>query len=156
VKEINTIMVAVDLSDFSLPSIQYANTLAQTINATIILVNVYNQRDVNAVRNALASYYDPKFFEQTIEDNFNHRRAELAKLIEASGAQETVTKQIVRLGVPHEVLLAVIDEEKPDLLVMATKGRGNLADTIVGSCAAKMYHRSPIPLLSLRPSTNHS
>ena len=46
-------------------------------------------------------------------------------------------------------LLTAIEEEKPDLLVLSTKGRSNLADVMIGSTARKMYHRSPIPLISV-------
>jgi len=150
-KPIQKIMVAVDLSDYSLPSLCYAVMLAKTLGAEIILANVYNRRDVNAVRNALEVYYEPKFFDQIVEENFAFRRGELAQMVEKAQGRDVVTKQIIKIGVPHEELLAVIEEEKPDMLVMVTKGRGNLADTIVGSCAAKMYRRSPIPVLSLRP-----
>jgi len=55
----------------------------------------------------------------------------------------------VRVGIPYEALMEEI-EEKPDLLIMGTKGRSDLMDMIVGSCAQKMFRRSPIPLLSLR------
>jgi nucleotide-binding universal stress UspA family protein len=48
-------------------------------------------------------------------------------------------------------LLEQIDEKHADLLIMSTKGRSNLADTVIGSCAQKMYRRCPVPLLSLRP-----
>jgi nucleotide-binding universal stress UspA family protein len=58
----------------------------------------------------------------------------------------------VRVGIPYHELLAAIAQDRPDLLVMGTKGRSNLADTILGSCAQKMFRRCPIPLLSMRPS----
>ena len=151
-KKITSIMVAVDMSDYSLPSIQYANMLAQSMGATLTLVNIYNQRDVNAVRNALEAYYDPKWFDKLVEDNFTSRREKLANWVALAGAESTVVKQIVRIGIPHRELLVIMEEEKPDLLVVVTKGRSNLADTIVGSCAGKMHRYSPVHVLSLRPS----
>ena len=57
---------------------------------------------------------------------------------------------MIRIGIPHQELLGVIESRKPDLLVMAIKGRTNLMDTIVGSCAHKMFRHSPIPVLSIR------
>jgi nucleotide-binding universal stress UspA family protein len=116
------------------------------------LVCIYNQRDIRTIQSTLDAY-DPGVCEKLIEENLEYRRNALASLAEDAGALKEVTRKIVRIGVPHQELLKTIEEEKPDLLVMSTKGRSNLADTIVGSCAQKMYRRSPIPVLSLRPAT---
>ena len=71
-------------------------------------------------------------------------------MIQSSHADRATARSIVRIGVPYQKLLEVIDEETPDLLIMATKGRTDLTDVVMGSCARAMYRRSPIPLLSIR------
>ncbi|MGD9209930.1 MAG: universal stress protein [Desulfobacteraceae bacterium] len=146
---IQKILVAVDQSDYSLPLVQYAHQLAHNIGAELILINVYNRRDVSTLQNAINSY-DPKLFADIIKENMELRMKALEDLTEGAKARDTVIDKIVRIGVPYQELLEVIEEKKPDLLIMGTKGRSNLADTIVGSCAQKMYRRSPIPMLSLR------
>jgi nucleotide-binding universal stress UspA family protein len=149
-KPIQKIMVAVDFSDYSLPSVQYAHQLAKDLGAALILVNVFNERDIRAMQSAL-QFYDPNMSKNLIDEHIEERKVRLNKLEVSAGAQATVAKKIVRIGVPYQELLETIAQEKPDLLVMGTKGRGNLADTVLGSCAQKMFRRSPIPLLSLRP-----
>ncbi len=147
---IQTILVAVDQSEYSVGVMRFAADVARAVGAKIAMVNVYNQRDINAIKGALNAYYDPAFFEKVVEENITHRQAELARLAEDIGATDLIKDKMVRIGVPYEQILAVIEEIKPDLLVMGTKGRGALADTIVGSCAQKLYRRSPVPLLSVR------
>ena len=147
---ISKIMVAVDESNFSPHSVQYAFRLAQVLEAHLLLVSIYNQRDYYTILNTIGPY-DPKLCEQVFEDHMSSRRQYVDNLLEQTGVKDIAVQKIVRMGVPYQELLAVIDEEKPDLLVMSTKGRSNLGDTLVGSCARKMYRLSPIPVLSLRP-----
>lgn len=147
---IKKIMVAVDFSDYSLPSVQYAHQLAQDLGVPIILVNVLNERDVRTIEMAMASY-DPALALKQVENQKEWRQMQLNDLEQQAGAQGTVIKKVIRMGVPYQELLAAIEEEKVDLLIMSTKGRSNLADTLLGSCAQKMFRRCPVPLLSLRP-----
>lgn len=147
-QEIKKIMVAVDLSDFALPTVQYAHELATALGAGIFLVNIFNERDVRAIRSVF-EIQDAAVGEKLIYDKLENRRKMVAKLAERAGAQQPVVQSIVQIGVPHQALLKVIKQQKPDLIVMGTKGRSNLADVLVGSCARKVFRRSPIPVLLL-------
>jgi len=141
-KTIDNIMVAVDFSDYSRPAVRYAAQLATEVGAGMLLVNVFNQRDVVMMQRVAAEV--PGFsVEQHLEASLADRRQAFEQLIDVTGCRNTrgAVDTIVRVGVPYEELLAVIAERKPDLLVMAAKGRSDLVDAIVGSCAHKMFRR---------------
>jgi len=48
------IMVACDLSEYSFQAIKHAAELAESLKAELIIVNVINQRDYLAVKEAMA------------------------------------------------------------------------------------------------------
>lgn len=150
-KTISNIMVAVDFSEYSAPAVRYGAQLAKEVGAGLILVNVFNQRDVMMMERVAAAA--PGFsVAQHLEENLTERRNNLDQMLDATGARslKKPAETMVRVGVPYEELLKVISEKRPDLLIMAAKGRSNLADAIVGSCAHKLVRRCPIPLLLLR------
>jgi nucleotide-binding universal stress UspA family protein len=149
VGSIKTIMVAADVSEYSLPSLIYARDLAKAIDAKLLVVSVVNERDIRAIHKAL-EVYDAALCQTLIEENLIDRRMWLDNLVEQADAQSVTSQKMVRIGIPFHTLLDVIESEHPDLLVMGTKGRSNLADTILGSCAQKMFRRCPIPVLSMR------
>ncbi|MCG6911954.1 MAG: universal stress protein [Deltaproteobacteria bacterium] len=147
---INKIMVAVDFSDFSVAAARYAAKLARDVKATLLLTHVYNQRDVdmlNMVAMQVPDFSVKKYVGECTDEK-KERLRELSEELSHDGGLSVETH--LRIGVPYEALLREIDEGKPDLLVMGAKGRSNVIDMILGSCAQKMFRHSPIPLLSIR------
>jgi len=143
------VLVAVDLSDHSLPALLKGAELAEALRAELSLVNIINQRDIDNITRNLSLY--PSFsIDSWLKDQEKIRNDQMVRLIEQGSCAHLKPKKIIRVGYPYEKLLEVIQTEKADLLVMSTKGRSNLADTVIGSCAQKMYRRSPIPMLSIR------
>lgn len=147
---VNKMMVAVDFSEQSEATISYAAKLAHDLDASIVLVHIMDKRTADPTLWA----YTFDIVQNSEEEQIADRKARLSELALKAEASSWVTKQIVCSDVPYRGLLKAIEAEHPDLLIMATKGRGALADTVVGSCAQKMYRRCPIPLLSLRPQSN--
>ena len=150
-KMIRRIMVAIDFSDFSLMSLRYATDLAREAEAELLLVNVINKRDVDIMKKAdeqLSGFSAEDHLRLTIEN----RKASFDDLLAQVSAENVPVTLHISAGVPYEELLKMIKEKEPNLLIMATKGRSNLMDTLVGSCARRLFRKSPIPVLSL-PAT---
>ena len=148
-KTINTIMVAVDFSEHSLKAAQYAAGLAKDVDSKLLLVNIYNQRDVYMI-NEVAIRVPGFPGKNHVDEQIAERKSQLDELSREIGGGKLKIQTTISIGVPFEALLQEIDKRKPDLLVMGAKGRSNVVDMIIGSCAQKMFRRSPIPLLSIR------
>lgn len=147
--EIQNIMVAVDFSDYSINAVRYAMKMAIDVQASILLVNVINQKEIDTAKK-IAAEYQAFDMQKYIQDTISFRKKEFERIVAECGSNVTSIKTNIRIGVPCEELRKEIDEKKPDLLIMGTKGRTNLMDTFIGSCTQKMFRRCPIPLLILR------
>jgi nucleotide-binding universal stress UspA family protein len=88
-----------------------------------------------------------------IEEVKSFRTDLLKELIAATSAADLTIKQVFDVDVPFKGILKVVDDEHADMLVMGTKGRGNLADVLFGSTAEKVFRRCPVSLLSVRSKT---
>ena len=147
------ILVACDLSKFTPQVLDYAVILAQNTGARMILANIINPRDTDAIAHAIHKTLlvqkeaAPEAF---IHQHKLEREARLKTLIDESGHPGLFIKTIVRTGEPFQELINITASEHTELVVMGTRGRSNLQSVLLGATAEKMFRHCPVPVLSVR------
>ena len=77
-------------------------------------------------------------------------RAQLAKVAADNLGAKAKYKLLVRRGNPAGAILEVERELRPDMIVMATHGRGGLSHLVLGSVADRIVRESSVPVLTVR------
>ncbi|MFH2091139.1 MAG: universal stress protein [Pseudomonadota bacterium] len=154
-KKIHKILACVDFSEYSAMVLEYALELASQTGAQIVIINVLNQKDIDGVKMA-CNYCKGAFsgsinVEDYITSMEQERRENLKQLLKTNSFDETLLMNLkFDKGVPSECILNAVDSENIDLVVMANKGRGNIARVLFGSAAEKVFRHSPVPVISVR------
>ena len=152
-KPFQKILVACDLSKYTPQIMSFAIAMAECSGAKLILANVINKRDVEAIEHAVhrSLLIQKEAFPETyIREHREERETALNALITDSGKPDLFLRTVVRTGVPVQELLHVVETEQIDLVVMGTRGRTNLASVLLGATAEKMFRLCPVPILSVR------
>jgi len=143
------IMVAVDFSDYSQKVVDYACRLAQDLKAELISVNVINQRDIDMVKQVTV-YTDKISLKDYINGLIDDRNEKMQRLLKDTNCNQISNRFMIKKGIPFVKLVDTAKEEKVDIVVMGTKGRGDISGILFGSQAEKMFRHCPVPLLSIR------
>ncbi|MBE9579999.1 MAG: universal stress protein [Proteobacteria bacterium] len=147
--EIKRILAAIAFSKYSEGILNYASRLANDLDAELVVANVINVRDVQAVGRIEAMGYRVDV-DEYVKGVKEERAASLEKMLETISFPIERVRSICKVGHPAEKLLQVIEEEAVDLVVMGAKGRSDLPHVLLGSVAEKMFRHSPVPVLSYR------
>jgi universal stress protein A len=140
--QLQNICVPVDFSDTSVAALNYAKALADAFHAKLhllhVLVNWFPDGDFPIspqVYLELEKSAKAQLERQLTQQDVAKYRAKLELV---SGTSEFV--EIVRYA----------RDQKIDLLVMGTHGRGPIAHMLLGSVAEKVVRKAPCPVLTVR------
>ena len=148
-KTIAKMLIGIDFSDYSGPTLRYGLSLAQDVGAEVVIVNVINERDLAAVR-AAKVYYEDLNVEDYIKKQTDNRNSMLDEILAEADCGSAPVERMIKVGVPAVELLRAQKETGADLIVIGTKGKSNVAGMIFGSVAEKIHRRSPVSVLSVR------
>jgi nucleotide-binding universal stress UspA family protein len=75
----------------------------------------------------------------------------IAKRLENEGLNPRIN---VLVGNVAEEIVHFAEEEKADLIIMASHGRSGISHWAIGSVAEKVFRATDIPLLLVKPKSN--
>ena len=145
---IKKIMVPIAFSPYSRGILDYAADMAEAFGAELLIVNVINDRDLEAVNKITSFGYkvDSDHYLETIKKERREGIAEMAEHL--SLPDDRVTFSFL-IGDPSDELLRCVVESDVDLVVMGIKNR-DIKHMFAGSVAERLFRRCPVPVVSYR------
>ena len=145
-KQVQKILFPIDFAANFETLVPWVSTFAAKFDATVYILFV--AQDLAH----FATFYVPH---GNIED-FQQQALGSAGKKMASAAQEFFKKfpkleTRVELGSPAEKILAVVQKEKIDMIIMGAHGRAGLERAIFGSVANKVIKSASCPVLAVHP-----
>lgn len=145
---IKKILAPIAFSKFAKGIITYAAELAESTGAELLIVNVINQRNLDAV-NKITSYgykVDSDHYLETIK---KERIEELENMIkDLTLADDKVTYHF-SIGNPADELLELVIDQNIDMVVMGVKNN-DFSHIFTGSVAEKIFRKCPVTVVSYR------
>jgi nucleotide-binding universal stress UspA family protein len=140
-----TIVCAVDFSPASLKALEYALSLGQELQATLLLTHVFDWPADRPVPRGLeleTAAYRGKVHEDL--------RAGLQALVPDDARNWCETEAVVTVGRPHEEIVRLASDRDADLIVMGVHGRSSLNLALFGSTANQVIRHACCPVVTVR------
>ena len=135
------ILVPIDFGEASLHALEVAMDLAKTFQGAITIVHAWES--------PFAAYSGIQF--GAIDDRTPFLDAAEAQLADAvaHARKHFDTTAILCRGVAWQEILGLVEQRKPDLVVMGTHGRRGIGRFMLGSVAERIVRTSPVPVLTV-------
>ena len=143
--EIRSILVTTDFSETSKKAFPSAKMLAGAFGAKILVVHVEENSVPPLVIEHIAVSLDEIQRRQK-----EYARQELNRLTDDEFGKELDVETMVVDGTPHSEIVRLAETLEPDLIVMATHGRGLISQALLGSTTERVVRHAPCPVLVVR------
>lgn len=132
---VSKILVTTDFSEYSGEALDFGISIAEKYEAEIHLLHVV---DTAGKSNADEEQNARKIMKTFVNEHID---------------ESVWVLQAVRSGRPHDEIVRYAQMNGINLIVIATHGRTGISHAIMGSIAEKVVRHSPVPVLTVHPST---
>ena len=142
-----TIFIPFDFSEYALAALQSAKKIAAKATVQLISVTVIpSQIDWDLLpEKARKTYPD-------LQEELDETSARIPEYLKMMSFSKNEIQVIVKIGVPAEQILRVIDAQQADLVVLGTYGKGFSEGKFIGSTLQNVLRNSPCPVLAVKKS----
>jgi nucleotide-binding universal stress UspA family protein len=130
------ILVPTDLSAPSRRALSLAGLMARTLEARVVALHVWPP----STRAGLVNVPGPAPAAAPSED-------QIRRFVRAEMEGVEMTAQVYVTGAPWDRIVKVAEEERSDLVIMATQGHDSIRDGIIGSNTDRVLRHAPCPVL---------
>jgi nucleotide-binding universal stress UspA family protein len=142
---IKKILCPTDFSPFSQKALKYAMSLAEAYQATL-----YVQHVVESIPPVYYGAEVPLVMDQDLQKELLERaRRTLEDFVPTEAKQKLTIVPVLTEGNTYRQILALLEQEHVDMLVMGTHGRTGLEKFFLGSVTEKIIRKAPCPVLTV-------
>jgi len=146
---IKKLLVPLDGSELAHSAVPFAEGLAKTIGASIVLFHALTP-PVVAYQGGEAIGLDPRLIEG-LEEGARRFLTEAEQEVSSKGLR---AKAVLGTGSPVDSIGAAARQEGADIIVMSTHGRSGLGRFVLGSVADAVVRRTSLPVILVRPEVS--
>jgi universal stress protein A len=149
--QIERVLLPTDFSESAHHALTYALSFTQKFGAELYLLHV-----VEVLPSGYAGELFPSAMGQVVDEIHGYARAELEKLaVEARRGGSVVHERLAR-GKAAAEIIRIAREDRIDLVVIGTHGRGGLSHALFGSTTERVVRKAPCPVLICRAAEHQS
>jgi len=145
---IKKILVPIAFSKYSQGILNYAAEIAAPFGAELLVVNVINERDLEAV-NKIASFGYKVDVEHYLKTMKSEKREKLKELTAKMTLPDDQVSFSFGVGDPTNELVKIVIEKNVDIVIMGIKTH-DVRHIFTGSVAERMFRKCPVPIVSYR------
>jgi len=143
--KLNKLLVPTDFSESARHALTYGTSFAKEYGAELTLLHVVENLTVG-----YASDLFPVPMAEVFQEISGYAKAELAKLAEVAREKGVTVVEQVAQGKPSAEIIRFAQEQKIDMIVLGTHGKGMLDQALFGSTTERVVRRAPCPVLTVR------
>jgi nucleotide-binding universal stress UspA family protein len=137
------IVYATDFSPAADDALDYALSLAEEAQGTLVLVHVMEGPTLRATTSGL-----PLNLSRLTADLAEDARRSLRKAVPTSARDWCTTEEVIAFGRPATEIMRVAREREAQLIVMGVHGRNTLDLLLFGSTTHRVIRKAPCPVLT--------
>ena len=141
------VLVAVDGSSHAQRALDEAADLARSEEASLTVIAVVPDPSVWVLGGMGWGAYVPEDVVRELEEQHTREYEAMLDAALESGAQSVQPEKVLARGRPVQGILAQVETGAHDLVVMGSRGRGEVKGLLLGSVSHSVLQLSPVPVL---------